>query len=109
MAATKLDIKNALLTRTKALGNSNRGLKEVVSDLLNAYGKQNIAAVEKGTFLSRHTLYRLMDLTETESGEPYRPQSDTLERVLKYFGAEIHFDQVTISAAYRPKPKKDTE
>ena len=104
-AATQLDIKNALLTNTKALGNSNRGLKEVVSDLLNQHGRNHVAEIEKGTFLSRATIYRLMDLTEAESGEPYRPQADTLERVLRYYGAEISFDQVSIDGRYLPKEK----
>lgn len=105
MGATKLEIKNSLLTRTRALGNSDRGLKEVVSDILNAYGRNNLKEVEKGTFLSRPTLQRLMDLTETEHGDPYRPQADTLERVLKYFNAEIYFAEVKISPKWRPKPK----
>lgn len=101
----QLDIKNRVLAETSALGNSDRGLKEVVSDVLNSYGRGNLANVEKGTFLSRTTLDRLMTLEETEDGNPYRPQADTLERVLKYFGAELHFSQVVISPRWLPKPK----
>lgn len=102
---TKLDFKNALLANSRALGNSHRGLKEVVSDLLNQHGRDHIADIEKGTFLSRHTLYRLMDLTDAESGEPYRPQADTLERVLRYYGAEIHFSEIKIQGRYLPREK----
>jgi len=109
MAVTKLDIKNTLLTKSRALGNSSRGLKEVVSDLLNQHGSdsKSLKKVAAGTFLSVPTLQRLCSLTEAESGEPYRPQADTLERVLKYFGAEIYFDQVEISSRYQPKPKSE--
>lgn len=108
-AATQLDIKNHILSRSKVLGNSERGLKEVCSDLLNDYGRHNLKEVEKGTFLSRSTLERVMTLEEADSGEPYRPQSETLERILRYFGAEIKFDQVRISPRFRNKPKNDEQ
>jgi len=107
--ATILDIKNALLVNAKALGNSDRGLKEVVSDLLNQYGRDQAKYIAEKAFLSVQTVHRLMDLTETENGDPYRPQCDTIERVLKVCGAEIHFDQVKISPRYMPGPKYDYE
>jgi len=100
------DMRNFLLSKTQALGNSHRGLKEVCSDLLNAYGKGDLKTVERGTFLSRTTLLRMMELTETEHGEPYRPNADTCERILKYFNAQIEFKEVRISRRFRPQPKR---
>ena len=108
-AATKLDIKNHLLTKSKALGNSKRGLKEVCSDLLNDYGRgpgimKELAA---GTFLAPATLDRMMKLAEAKSGADYRPNADTCERILRFFGTEISFDQVRITGRYNNKPKDE--
>lgn len=103
---SETDIRNFLLSKTQALGNSDRGLKEVCSDLLNAYGKGDLKNVERGTFLSRTTLIRMMELTETEHGDPYRPNADTCERILKYFNAQIEFKEVSISRRFRNQPKR---
>jgi len=107
MAVTKLDIKNAMLRKTRALGNSSRGLKEVCSDLLHQHGVKgkDLKRLCAGTFLSETTIERMATLKEAESGLPYRPNADTCERILKYFGAEIHFDQVDISYKHQNKPK----
>lgn len=107
MALTKLDIKNSMLTKAKALGNSSRGLKEVCSDLLNQHGisGKDMKRVCDGTFLCPTTIERMAKLTESEGGEPYRPNADTCERILRYFGAEMHFDQVTIAPKYMNKSK----
>lgn len=108
-AATKIDIKNSLLTRARALGNTSKGLKEVCSDLINQHGidKKGMNQLCEGTFLSRNTIERMAKLTETEHGLPYRPNADTIERVLRYFGAQITFDQVVISNKYQNKPKEE--
>ena len=104
----KLDIKNRMLTQSKCLGNTKRGLKEVCSDLLNQYGNdtKSLQKVSQVTFLSVSTLQRICTLEETEHGDEYRPQADTLERVLRWAGASITFDQVAISNKYMPQPKK---
>lgn len=104
--ATQLQIKNTILSKARALGNSNKGLKDVCSDLLNAYGG-DLKAVTKGTYLCRSTLEHLQNLNDTPTGNPYRPQAETLERVLKYFGAEINFSEVKINPRYRNKPKPE--
>jgi len=104
--ATQLQVKNVILSRAKALGNTDKGLKEVCSDLLNAYGS-DLRAVIKGTFLSRATLEHLQNLNDTPTGNPYRPQAETLERVLKFYGAQINFSEVKISPRYRNKPKPE--
>lgn len=103
---TQSQVRSLILGKAKALGNSHYGLKEVVSDLLNAHGG-DLDEVAKGTFLCKSTLEHLKTLEDTPLGTPYRPQADTLERVLRYFGTEIHFKQVTIRHAYRNKPKID--
>lgn len=107
MAATQLDIKNVMLTRSKALGNSNRGLKEVCSDLTNQHGikGRQLRQLQDGTFLSRNTLERVASLDDCDSGSPYRPNADTLERILRYFGAEINFNQVVIAGKYQNREK----
>lgn len=102
------DVKNAILKKAKALGNTHTGLKEVVSDLLNAHGG-DLKAVEKGTFLCKSTLQHLQTLEDSPGGNPYRPQAETLERVLRYFGAEITFNEVTIGRKFRNRPKIDSE
>lgn len=108
---SKVAIKNAIFDRVKAvaLGNTKRGLKEVASDLLNDQGrdKASMKAICEGTFLSRTTVERVMDLADTESGEAYRPQSETLERVFRYCNAEITFNEVSIKPSFRNQPKED--
>lgn len=108
-AVTKLDVKHHLLTRSKALGNSSRGLREVASDLINHHGLKGrqLQQLADGTFLCPATLQRLAELKDTEGGDPYRPQCDTVERVLRYFGAELHFSQVAIVARYQNRPKSE--
>jgi len=106
MAKTLDDYKNDILERATALGNSHYGFKEICSDLLNGY-HGDMKTLEAGTFLCRQTLERLKSLTATETGEPYRPNADTCERVLRFFGAQAHFTTVTINRRYRNKPKHD--
>ena len=106
-----INIKNRLLSGTKALGNSNTGLKEVcsslVSDALNkGLTTQRICDI---TYLSPATIERLRTLKEAESGRDYRPMSDTCERILKAFGAEIQFNHVQIKPRFNNKPKVSDE
>ena len=106
---TKLQIENAIFANCTALGNSKYGLKEVCSDLLNDFikGRGQLQVVADGTFLSGNTIDRMMKLTETEMGDPYRPNTDTCERIIRFFGGEMIFSQVKIKAKYANKPKID--
>lgn len=108
-AARKVDIKNRLLSGATALGNSGRGLKEVCSDLLNDANKRGmkVKALCDGTFLCPATIERMMKLDDTEEGAPYRPNADTCERILRFFGAEMVFNEVTISNKFANKPKAE--
>lgn len=103
----KIDIKNRLLTSKKILGNSNVGFKEVCSDLLNAHGRDKVSVIMNGTHLSYTTIERMMTLAETEGGRPYNPSNDTIERILRFYGAELSADQVVIKSRYLNKPKQD--
>ena len=111
MAATakqiELDIRNRILDGTKMLGNSKRGMKEVCSDLVNQHLQSGgkMQALQDGTFLSWATLDRMAALREAESGADYKPNADTCERILRFFGAEVTFTQVAIKSAYLNKPK----
>lgn len=107
MAARQLDIKNHILSRARALGNNDKGLREVCSDLVNSFGtdRKSRERIAEGTFLSISTIDRMATLKECDTGEPYRPNADTIERILRFFGAEIRFEQVSIQSRYANKPK----
>lgn len=95
--------KNSILSRAHALGNSSKGLKNVASDLLNREARGNPKALRRivdGTFLCRSTLQRVMECEEN-----YRPQAETLERIFRYFNAEIVFNEVQIKSRYQNKEK----
>lgn len=101
--AVKIAFHNKILERSHALGNSKRGLKEVASDLCNQVArndKKGLREMADGTFLCKQTLQRVMDCEEG-----YRPQADTLERIFRYFNAEISFNEVVIKGRYQNKPK----
>jgi len=106
---TNQAIRVAIFERVQnvALGNSTRGLKEVASDLLNDQGRGQLNNICKGTFLSRSTVERVMELTETEHGDPYRPQSETLERIFRYCNAEIVLTEVKVKPKFRNVPKPE--
>lgn len=107
--ARKLQIKNSLVTSTKIWGNTGQKAFNLCSDLINQHGlgKKDRQAIMDGTGLSFDTLDRMSKLTETELGDPYNPSSDTIDRIMVYFGVEGGFDQVVIKARYRNKPKND--
>ncbi len=106
---TKLQVKQDILSRNTVLGNSNLGFKEVCSDLVNNFRERGGQAKEltDGTFLSAATLDRISKLEDTETGNPYRPNADTCERILKFFGAEVSFNQVQVKSRFLNKPKVD--
>lgn len=93
-----------ILNRASALGNSKKKLMHVASDLITRDG--NFKAIAGGTYLSIHTIRRVADLTETETGAEYRPNADTLERIFKYFGAEIRFNYLKVSKKFMNEEKE---
>ena len=103
-------VHNLNIRKQKALGNSTRGLKEVASDLVNQFtggDSKRLSALSDMTFLSTHTLARLSSLAECESGAPYRPNCDTVERVMRAFDMEVNFKEVAIKGKYKNQPKED--
>lgn len=108
-SAVKLQIKNEILSRMRALGNSDRGFKEICSDLINEAGTDSKTRkrIAEGCFLSVVTIDRMANLKEAKSGAPYKPNADTVERIMRYFGAEIQLNAVTIRSQYRNQPKQD--
>ena len=105
--AVQLLIHNEMIDRLTALGNSKRGVKELCSDLINEAGrdKKTINRIADGCFLSPATVERMATLQECETGAPYRPNEDTCNRILRYFGVELQAKHVTIKSKYRNKPK----
>lgn len=82
----------------KALGNSNRKLKDVAVDLINA-SKQPYKEVAAGSYLCRATVKNLV------KGKTLNPQSETLERIFRYFEYNVSLDRVALKAKYRNQPK----
>lgn len=82
----------------KTLGNSHRSLRDLAADLINA-SKQSYAAVAKGSFLHEKTVENLA------TGHTKRPQSETVERILRYFGVQMNGELVRITKRYHNQPK----
>lgn len=105
-------VKDEILKRIKAKagGNSDRGLKELASDILSQmHGKDSEIAGD--AVLAASTIKRMRELTPAESGQEYRPQAETIERILKAANVEISVKHVKIQKRYmpKPKPKEDKE
>ena len=95
-------IENSILEQASALGNTRKNLAKVASDLLNTEGRHRSSIIAADCFLSKVTVVRIM----IEGGEPtYSPRADTLERIFRYFGAEIYFRKVRISANNQNQPR----
>lgn len=108
-AANIVDIKSNLLSRSQCLGNTDIGLKEVCSQLVDNELKRGkkIQQLADQTYLSTTTIDRMWKLRETESGAPYKPNVDTCERILRAFGAAMYFEQVKIKTKFQNKPKSN--
>lgn len=106
---SKLHIKNILITKARLIGNSDRGFKELCSDLINQQGtdQATFEKIAENCFVSVSTVRRMATLKETETGEEYNPSEDTLKRFFRYYGVEFHGDQVVISKPWQNKPKKE--
>lgn len=94
-------IEDKFLEKATALGNSKTNFAKVAADLLNA-DAESVGKMAEGCFLSNATIARLMDEGGTDT---YHPRADTVERVFKYFGAEVHFKKVRISTRWQNKSK----
>ena len=98
--ATKTKTKLLNKIRNKAFGNTGISNKEICSDYCNSVGRQGIKDICAGTFLTRHTVERVMDCDEN-----YRPQDETIRRIMVYFGLQVEVTNVRIQSKYRNQPK----
>lgn len=87
--------------KLQAIGNSKRKLRDVAVDLINASGLdwKTIAA---GCYLSKATIGKLA------KDETKNPQSETIERVFRFFDMQMSLSNEIIKGQYsnRPKEKK---
>ena len=91
-----------------ALGNTKKKLVNVASDICHELkDKTSINHICNATFLSRVTVTRLLDMNESETGRPYMPNADTVERIFTAAGYGLSFDSVKIKPQFSNQPKKD--
>jgi len=103
-AVTKLEVENAILAKA-ALGNSNRDFLDVCHELVDAYIKD---FQEDGELmgLDQNTLRRFKSMKDSETGRRYNPTIDTVQRILRHFNTEVHFNTTRIQKKYQNKPKE---
>jgi len=85
---------------SKVLGNSDRGLKNLASDLLAGYGKKGCKVVAEQAYLNVKTVERVL-----ECDSQYQPRLDTIERILRACNVRLETGYVATNGKYRPKPK----
>ncbi len=82
----------------KALGNSDRSLRDVTVDLVNASGMQ-WEDIAEGTFLCKSTISNLArDITQN-------PQLQTVERIMKFFDCRVDISGEVVRGKYLLQPK----
>ena len=89
--------------RKVALGNTRTGLKEVCADLVNEYGNdaRSLKSIAEGCFLSPGTVQRV-----SECDPYYRPQAETLERILRFFNCQVDIKDIKMQRKYMNKEKE---
>jgi hypothetical protein len=91
-----------------ALGNSKTKLVNVASDICHDLkSKTSINHICNATYLSRVTVTRLLDMNDSESGRPYMPNADTIERVFIAAGYGVNLEPIKIKAQFSNKEKKE--
>ena len=87
--------------RSNALGNSNRGLKELASDLVAQYGQNGSKIVAELAYLNPVTVERVL-----KCEEDYQPRLDTIERILRACDVRLESGYVATKGKYKPQPKE---
>ena len=82
-----------------ALGNSNRKLKDVATDLINASGMYYEDIADK-CYLCPSTIRNLA------TGKTQNPQSETIERIFRAFEYQLDMKTVQLHVKYANKAKK---
>jgi hypothetical protein len=81
-----------------ALGNSNRSLRDVAVDLINASG-MDWSDIADGCYLCTGTIANLsLDIT-------LNPQLQTVERILKFFDCRVDMTGEVVKGKYLLQPK----
>ena len=97
-----------IIDKAVALGNSYRTWDHVAADLVNAYvaqyGRKGLQRIADGSGLSVATVERVGREAGTEW---YGPKSDTIIRLMRFFGREVSFKEVHITPKYQNKPKPE--
>ncbi len=84
----------------KALGNSDRGLKELASDLIAQHGDRAARKIADSAYLNVATVERVLKC------EPhYQPRLDTIERILRACDVRLESGYVATKGKYMPQPK----
>ena len=96
-------VQDTILEHSTALGNTKTNFAKVAADLLNQEGRKRAGIMAEGCFLSKATITRLMD---DGGDDTYHPQAETVERVFRYFGAEVHFRKISIKPKWQNKAKE---
>jgi transcriptional regulator with XRE-family HTH domain len=99
--AKKIRDNIAANVKLSALGNSNRSLRDVCIDLINASGLywEDIA---DGTYLCRSTIGNLAkDITQN-------PQLQTIERIMKFFDCRVDINGEVVKGINMLQPKTKT-
>lgn len=82
-----------------ALGNSHRTLRDIAVDLINQSGMDH-AEIATGCFLCTQTITNLAeDITQ-------HPQTDTLQRIFRFFNFKVTLQDEYISDAYQNQEKE---
>ena len=85
-------------------GNTERELKHLVQDVLNAGGGDKYyELIADRAYLGVSTVRRVANMDK--NGEIYNPRADTLERILKAAGCRLTAEYISIKGQYMPKPK----
>jgi hypothetical protein len=84
--------------KLRAVGNTHRKLRDVAVDLINA-ADLPYAEIAAGTYLCKSTIKNL------GNDHTRNPQSETLERIFRFFEYNVALDRVAIKAQYRNQPK----
>ena len=82
-----------------AIGNSNRKMKDVAVDLINA-SNMDYKDVAGMCYLCKSTISNLA------SGKTKNPQSETIERIFRAFEYQLDMKTVKLNAKYTNRPKE---
>jgi DNA-binding phage protein len=82
------------------LGNSDRSLKNLASDLLAESGKKGCKKVAEQAYLNTKTVERVLDCDPH-----YQPRLDTVERILRACNVRLESGYIATQSKYKTKPK----